>query len=306
MTRSRTGGTPTSRPRTRRRLALSNAATRFVIALKLAPNGERLTTAERLVLMVLACHLSEIAGTAWPAIETIAAECDLSESRTHEVIQSLVAKGALQRVGKGGRHKTNDFIITGLGKGPESQTESPKGPEVRTVAGEKGSGTPDGIEGKGPVLGGERVRFLAEKGPELRTRSSKTERVTKKETKYEEGGAVAPLAKPKRQQPMTVGPPQVSEGFISEKMIPKYADIWAAAEIRERIEQALAHKAVKNYTDFEKYVNGWLLRDAGPIRERMASGGNHSNGHGPPRTEARRDNGGAPATPRRPSPFANL
>ena len=72
----------------------------------------RLTSTQRLVLLVIAGHLSNETGIAWPSIATIAAESGLRSRRTVEyTIAALVAAGWLVRDSAAGPWGTNVYRV---------------------------------------------------------------------------------------------------------------------------------------------------------------------------------------------------
>jgi DNA-binding MarR family transcriptional regulator len=58
----------------------------------------RLTSTERLVLLVLASHANNRTGEAWPSMPTLAAECGLTTRTIERVIAALVAAGWVARI----------------------------------------------------------------------------------------------------------------------------------------------------------------------------------------------------------------
>ena len=65
----------------------------------------------------------------------------------------------------------------------------------------------------------------------------------------------------------------VDEPFIAS-LVAEYAGTWTEAEVRERVEAALNHKASDRWKDKRLGVRGWLRRDAerAPTPLRKASG----------------------------------
>lgn len=74
-----------------------------------------------------------------------------------------------------------------------------------------------------------------------------------------------PVTDPNPQNPPTPrkrGSPQaVDEQFITS-LVAEYAETWTEAEVRERVEAALNHKASDRWKDKRLGVRGWLRRDA--------------------------------------------
>ena len=95
----------------------------------------------------------------------------------------------------------------------------------------------------------------------LRSKNSKRQaKVQHKEEVRREEEKKEVIGEPTAQPPgkrVTV----VDEPFIA-RMIAKHSPQWTPAQVRERIEEALAHKSRSKWTDIQLYVQGWLRRDA--------------------------------------------
>ena len=61
-----------------------------------APNGEKITRTEKLLMFILGDYHDVRTDAAWPAIRTLAGDALLSEQRTKEVRRSLIRKGLLE------------------------------------------------------------------------------------------------------------------------------------------------------------------------------------------------------------------
>ena len=75
---------------------MSWRATAYVKGLVTAPNGEKITRTEKLMMFVLADYHDVRTDEAWPSIRTLAGDALLSEQRTKEIRASLVRKGLLE------------------------------------------------------------------------------------------------------------------------------------------------------------------------------------------------------------------
>ena len=72
----------------------------------------RLTSTERLVLLVIASHLDNATGEACPGIPKLAAECSLTTRTIERTIAALVAAGWLARDSAASRWGTNVYRVT--------------------------------------------------------------------------------------------------------------------------------------------------------------------------------------------------
>ena len=72
----------------------------------------RLTSTERLVLLVIASHADNRTGEAWPSIPTLAAECGFTTRTIERTIAALAAAGWLARDSAAGPWGTNRYRVT--------------------------------------------------------------------------------------------------------------------------------------------------------------------------------------------------
>ncbi|MCX6023177.1 MAG: helix-turn-helix domain-containing protein [Chloroflexi bacterium] len=125
--------------------------------LRTAPNGEPITGSEAHVLLILASITTDWTHEARIAVETIAADMRLSKRRVQQILETLVKKGAVERVGHsvGGRTTNGDgipnryriCIAAGAETAPEAAEEPDKGATQFTL-------TPEGCNfrgGKGAI-----------------------------------------------------------------------------------------------------------------------------------------------------------
>ena len=88
---------------------------------------------------------------------------------------------------------------------------------------------------------------------------------------------IAP-APPARRQRRGQEPPTVSEEFC-QRMIERFgAQLGGSAGVNERIGEALNHKAVLKAIDVERYVQGWLRRDAEQTKAKQSAPGSARRG----------------------------
>lgn len=77
---------------------MSWEALSYVRGLRIAPNGERLTRSEKLVLLILAdCHNIK-KRIAWPSVATIAEEALLCEREVRKLLRTLEQKGVIRTI----------------------------------------------------------------------------------------------------------------------------------------------------------------------------------------------------------------
>jgi Helix-turn-helix domain/DnaA N-terminal domain len=129
---------------------MSFEALTYAQELRLAPNGESLTSAEKLVLFYLAHAHNAKEGLAWPSQPTIAADCGLSVRHVQKILKSLERKGVIrvihpERNGRGrflcylfpvleGRERDSREGAADSGKAHERRTVHPRNTqETRTI-----------------------------------------------------------------------------------------------------------------------------------------------------------------------------
>lgn len=89
----------------------------YVKEMLVAPNGETLTPAEKLVALVLADYYNSELGYAYPSIERLAAESLVGDRHCRRIIKQLETKGVLSIETGGGRF-ANRYNFPGLAVGP--------------------------------------------------------------------------------------------------------------------------------------------------------------------------------------------
>jgi DNA-binding MarR family transcriptional regulator len=93
---------------------MSWKATAFVKGLVQAPNGEKLTATEKLMMFVLADSHNDDHGKAWPSLRRLAEQSLLSERQARYILRSLESKGLLRVCRGTGRGNTSEYLILGL------------------------------------------------------------------------------------------------------------------------------------------------------------------------------------------------
>jgi hypothetical protein len=78
------------------------AAIAHVTEMRLAPNGELLTSTEKLVALLIANYYNTEAGYAWPSMERLAEDSLISERQCRRIVRQLEDKGVIT-VDVGGR-----------------------------------------------------------------------------------------------------------------------------------------------------------------------------------------------------------
>ena len=84
----------------------------FFGAIRAIRAAARLTSTERLVLLVIASHADNRTGEAWPSIPTLAAECGFTTRTIERTIAALAAAGWLARDSAASRWGTNVYRVT--------------------------------------------------------------------------------------------------------------------------------------------------------------------------------------------------
>lgn len=99
---------------------MSHEALTYAKKLVTAPDGSKLKSAEKSVLMVLADSYNEEVGCAWPKMKTMADSCCISDRYCRQLIQGLERKQVLRRVfyrrAQDGSQTTNEYIFLALEK----------------------------------------------------------------------------------------------------------------------------------------------------------------------------------------------
>jgi hypothetical protein len=103
---------------------MSWPALNYVIELTRAPNGDRLTGSEKLLLMHVAYHRNQVADGAWPSQLTLARECLCSRRWIQELLKSCVQKGVLA-ARQGGVRGRGDLTVYWFPALREAGSDSP-------------------------------------------------------------------------------------------------------------------------------------------------------------------------------------
>jgi hypothetical protein len=125
-------------PESQRATVAPFAAINYAKSLVAAPDGSRLTSTEKNVLMLLAHHFNSEVGVAWPGIKTLAREACVSYRHCQRTIVRLEQKGAIKRIHscrvdlKG--QTTNEYFFPALGNPPETPQAMARRREIQKVA----------------------------------------------------------------------------------------------------------------------------------------------------------------------------
>lgn len=97
----------------------------YVNQLGIAPNGSRITSTEKNVLMALAQWFNVELGVAWPSIRRVANRCSISERHCRRTISRLERKGVIARVymvrSDRGSQTSNEYFFPALGVPRETE-----------------------------------------------------------------------------------------------------------------------------------------------------------------------------------------
>ncbi len=114
------------------------AAIDYARKLTVAPDGSRITSTEKNVLLHLALAFNSDLGVAWPGMEMLANDSCTSERHCRRNLASLERKKVIQRVrmrrgGKGGQ-TSNDYFFPALGSPPQTPEAKARRLEIQKVA----------------------------------------------------------------------------------------------------------------------------------------------------------------------------
>lgn len=114
------------------------AAIDYVQSLVAGPDGSRITSTEKNVLMLLARHFNSVLGVAWPRIRILAKEACISERHCQRTIVSLERKKVIQRVHmrreSGGGQTSNEYFFPVLGSPPQTPEAKALRLEIQKVS----------------------------------------------------------------------------------------------------------------------------------------------------------------------------
>jgi hypothetical protein len=118
-----------------------------------APNGQPLTPAEKLVALVLADYFNSELGYAYPGIERLAAEALVGERHCRRIIHQLETKGVIS-IEQGGGRFANRYRFPGVGGAlppvkdvEEKPSAAHEASEEKLTASEVADGLRDVIDG---------------------------------------------------------------------------------------------------------------------------------------------------------------
>ena len=118
---------------------MSWRATAYVKELKEAPNGQRLTCGEKLVMFVLADCYNEEYGRAWPSLNTLAQAALMTKRNVRRILRSLEGKRLLETAESRGVGHTNSYRFPGY---PGERTKAKEDKLSGLSAGKSGHSEP--------------------------------------------------------------------------------------------------------------------------------------------------------------------
>jgi Helix-turn-helix domain len=92
---------------------MSWKATAYVKDLQQAPNGQKITCSEKLIMFVLADCYNEDYHQAWPSVQRLATASLMTERHARRILLSLEDKGLIQIVRRQGSGNTNTYCFPG-------------------------------------------------------------------------------------------------------------------------------------------------------------------------------------------------
>jgi len=106
---------------------MSHQASRYAKNLVTAPNGEKITASEKLVLTQLADdHRMEV-GVAWPSVGSLAKRCCLSKRQVRRNLASLERKQVIRRIAyrrdHDGSQSSNEYVFPALSHLPLARNQ---------------------------------------------------------------------------------------------------------------------------------------------------------------------------------------
>jgi hypothetical protein len=123
-----------SNPATVARFAVIDYARRLTVA----PDGSRIASTEKNVLLHLALAFNSDLGVAWPRERTLAEDACISERHCQRTIVSLERKGIIQRVHMRradlGGQSSNDYFFPALGSPPRTPEAKARRLEIQKVS----------------------------------------------------------------------------------------------------------------------------------------------------------------------------
>jgi len=114
------------------------AAINYARKLTEAPDGSRITSTEKNVLLHIALAFNSDLGVAWPAEKTLAKDACISERHCQRTVVSLEQKGIIQRVPMRrsdlGGQSSNDYFFPTLGSPPQTPEAKARRLEIQRVS----------------------------------------------------------------------------------------------------------------------------------------------------------------------------
>jgi Helix-turn-helix domain len=92
---------------------MSWKATAYVKDVLRAPNGQKITCSEKLIMFVLADCYNEDYQQAWPSVQRLASAALMTERHARRVLRTLEAKGLVQTAPNRGSGHTNTYRFPG-------------------------------------------------------------------------------------------------------------------------------------------------------------------------------------------------
>lgn len=188
---------------------------------------------QKLVLLILGDYYDDEKGFAWPSQKTLAADCQIPERTVRYHLTNLEQQGFLTCLQKGNQHQPSRYELHTTVFAP---TCEPAISEPATIA---ATGEP-AIEGK--------VNRQPDAGEPAMPRITSKQEGTVKGT---------------RKRVLVV-----SSEFRAE-MKERFGSV--LQDLDERIDESLSHSAARKYDDLERYVRGWLRRDAEKPSSKVSS-----------------------------------
>ena len=174
-------------------------------------------------------------GKAFPAIDTLAEELGKSTCQLYRDLKDLKTAGLIETEQRG-LGQTNVYYFLRHAWMSDQDPSDMRDADLSDVRGQ------DLADMRGPTI----LRESGEENQKKRPRGG------------DRPSQEPPLPIPSRAVP---APLKVSSEFVSAQ-ITAYADLWSETEVRQRIEEALNHKAARKWVHVELGVRNWLRRDA--------------------------------------------
>lgn len=194
---------------------------------------------------LMAAKYADRDGACFPAVPTLAKDVQTSEMTVHRALTELVAIGAMNRAPRWnatGGHRSNLYSLR-FAKPQLSSSES-------LAPSNTGDTTPGNTD---------------------ETTSGNTDGTLTRPSKNHTQDTPPRIPTPAGARAKKDAEKPLAEDFIKQ-MAQTYIELWSETETRERIEEALNHKAALKAKKPELYVRGWLRRDAEEARLKRSKG----------------------------------